>query len=98
MGRNMNRNNFPLVLMLVAGAVTCVINLIRQYPMPGQLVVLFVVLVVFYLLGCIIKWTLDLFDAQNEKKAAEEGEVIEKEADESAQEVQESGSEQEKAG
>lgn len=98
MGRNMNRNNFPLVLMLVAGAVTCVINLIRQYPMPGQLVVLFIVLVVFYLLGCIIKWTLDLFDAQNEKKTAEEGEVIEKEADESAQEVQESETEQEKAG
>lgn len=95
MGRNMNRNNFPLVLMLVAGAVTCVINLIRQYPMPGQLVVLFIVLVMFYLLGCVIKWTLDFFDTQNEKKASEEGEVIEKESEQSEQEVKDSKSEQE---
>ncbi len=95
MGRKMNRNNFPLVLMLVAGAVTCVINLIRQYPMPGQLVVLFIVLVVFYLLGCVVKWTLDFFDAQNEKKAAEEGEVIEKESEQTEQEAKDSKPEQE---
>lgn len=94
MGRKMNRNNLPLVLMLVAGAVTCVINLIRQYPMPGQLVVLFIVLVVFYLLGNVIKWTLDFFDSQNEKKAAEEGEVIEKESEQSEQEVKDSKPEQ----
>lgn len=76
----MNRNNLPLVLMLVAGAITCVVNLIRGYSMLNQLTALFIALVLFYLLGSILKWTLDYFDKQNEQKAAEEGEVIEKES------------------
>lgn len=82
----MNRKNLPLILMLAAGAVTCVINLIRQYSMLDQLIVLFVVLVVFYILGCVLKWTLDLFDRQNEEKTPEEGEVVEKEAGQDEQE------------
>ena len=77
----------PLIMMLTAGAVTCVINLIRQYPMLDQLIVLFIVLVVFYILGCALVWTLDLFDRQNEK-IPEEGEVIEKAAEQDGQETQ----------
>jgi len=77
----MNRNNLPLILMLTAGAVTCVINLIRQYSTLSQLILLFVVLVIFYCLGTGIKWTLNYFDRQNEKRLADEGEVIEKEFD-----------------
>ena len=76
----MNRNNLPLVLMLVAGVITCVVNLVRGYSTLSQLTALLVVLVLFYLLGSILKWTLDYFDKQNEQKAAEEGEVIEKES------------------
>lgn len=76
----MDRKLLPLILMLTAGTVTCVINLIRQYPLLDQLIVLFVTLVVFYILGNILKFTLDLFDSQNEKVLPEEGEVIEKES------------------
>ena len=80
----MKRKNLPPILTLVAGAVTCVINLIRDYPMLDQLIVLFIVLVVFYILGCVIAWTLELFDKQNEEdlSISEEGEVIEKDAEE----------------
>ncbi len=81
----MNRKYLPLILMLAAGAVTCVINLIRHYPMLNQMIVLFVVLVVFYILGCVLKWTLDLFDRQNEEKAPGEGEVVEKESEQGGQ-------------
>ncbi len=81
----MNRKYLPLILMLAAGAVTCVINLIRQYPMLNQMIVLFVVLVVFYILGCVLKWTLDLFDRQNEEKTPGEGEVVEKESEQGGQ-------------
>lgn len=77
----MNRKNMPLILMLVAGAVTCVITFIRDYSIMGKLLSLLVVLVIFYVLGSILKWTLDFFDSQNEKKNQEEGEVIEKEAE-----------------
>lgn len=77
----MNRKNLPLILMLTAGAVTCIITFIRHYDTVAKLVCLLAVLALFYLLGSILKWTLDYFDRQNEKKRQEEGEVIEKEQD-----------------
>lgn len=77
----MYRKNLPLLLMLTAGAVTCIITFIRKYSMLEKLVMLFVVMLIFFLLGSVLKWTLDYFDAQNEKHRLEEGEVIEKEAE-----------------
>jgi Ca2+-dependent lipid-binding protein len=74
----MDRRNLPLILMLTAGAVTCIISFVRQYTMLYQLIVLFIVLIIFYILGCIIKSTLDFFERENQKKTSEEGEVIEK--------------------
>ena len=78
----MNRKNMPLLLMLTAGAVTCIITYIEQYSMNAKLISLFVVLLIFYVLGSILKWTLDYFEQQNEQKLKEEGEVIEKELEE----------------
>ncbi len=72
----------PLLLMLIAGAATCVITLIMQYTMLERLSLLLGVMLLFCLLGYILKWTLDRFEAQIEKKLQEEGEVIEKETDE----------------
>ena len=77
----MDRKYLPAVLTLAAGAVTCVVNLVRQYPAMDQMVLLLIVLIVFYVLGNIIKWTLDLFDHQNENFISDEGEVIEKESE-----------------
>lgn len=77
----MDRKNLPLLLMLTAGAVTCIITFIREFSMLEKLVWLFVVMLIFFLLGSVMKWTLDYFDAQNEKRRLEEGEVIEKEAE-----------------
>lgn len=75
----MNRKNMPLVLMLTAGAVTCVITFIMRYSVLDKMLSLLAVLVVFYLLGSLLRFTLDFFDSQNEKKRKEEGEMIEKE-------------------
>jgi len=75
----MNRKNLPLILMLAAGAIVCIITYIQDFSMTTKLVSLFVVLLLFYILGTVLKWTLDFFDRQNEEKLAEEGEVIEKE-------------------
>ena len=76
----MNRKNLPLILMLVAGAVTCIITLIREYSVLGSLIALFVVLVLFFFLGNVMKWTLDYFDRENEKKRLEE-EALEQETE-----------------
>lgn len=76
----MNRKNLPLLLMLVAGAVTCIVNLVYNYTILGQLTSLLIVLVVFYFLGSLLKWTLDYFDNQNEL-ARKELEAAEEEAE-----------------
>ncbi len=90
----MNRKNLPLLLMLTAGAVTSIITFVRHYTVLAKLVALFTVMLVFFLLGSALKLALDYFDAQNEKRRLEEGEVIEKETD--GQEGQEGGTAQEK--
>lgn len=98
----MNRKYLPMVLMLLAGAITCVITLVRHYEQLRALVVLFIVLLVFYLIGCAIVWMLNSFDAQNEKSSLHEGEVIEKEKPEDEPEEpeddEESSAEPETAG
>ena len=86
----MNRKNLPLILMLVAGAVTCIITLIRDYSVLGSLIALFVVLVLFFFLGSVMKWTLDYFDRENEKKRLEE-EALEQEAESEEGNQNESG-------
>lgn len=68
----MNRKNIPLLLMLVAGAATCINTYLMEYTMVRKLVSLFVVLVLFYILGSILQWTLDFFDKQNAEKEEEE--------------------------
>lgn len=86
----MNRKNLPLLLMLTAGAVTCIITYIEKYTLIEKLVSLFVVLLVFCFLGSVLKWTLDFFDRQNEERIKEEGEVIEKES-ENPEDAEQSG-------
>lgn len=89
----MNRKKMPLLLMLTAGAVTCIITFIMKYPIIWKLVTLLLVLLIFYMLGTIMRWVLDAFDRQNEKAALDEGEVIAKEAEEDQKENADKGNE-----
>ncbi len=81
----MNRKNLPLLMMLIAGVVMCVVSYVQKFSILAKLVSLFVVFVVVYLLGDVLVWTLNDFDRQNEERLREEGEVIEKDG-ESAEE------------
>lgn len=74
----MNRNTLPLILMLSTGAITCIVTYAMDYSITQKLLYLLIVLVLFYFLGNVIKWTLNHFEQQNEKLREEEGEVIEK--------------------
>ncbi|MBE5873894.1 MAG: hypothetical protein E7287_05725 [Lachnospiraceae bacterium] len=78
----MNRKYMPIILMLVAGAVTCIITFLKNYSISAKLISLAVVLVLFYTLGSVLKGLLDNFEKQNDKKSKEEGEVIQKDAEE----------------
>ena len=80
----------PLILMLIAGVITCIITYVRGYSVLAKLTALLVVLLIFWFLGSVLKWTLDYFDMQNEEKRKEEEEDT-REGTESAQEDQEAG-------
>ena len=71
----MNRKNMPLLLMLIAGACTWIVTLVRSYSLLASLVALFTVMLLFY---CLIRLLLDRFDRQNEEKAKQEQEEKEK--------------------
>ena len=64
----MNKNKIPLLLMLIAGATACIITLLCNYSTLERLVILFCVLLLFYCLGSVLKWTMEYFEKQNEKK------------------------------
>lgn len=83
----MNRKNLPLIMMLTAGAVACIITFIQKNTVLEKTVILLVVFLLFYFLGSVLVWTLDYFEEQNEKKRQEEGAVIEKETEDAAGET-----------
>ena len=80
----------PLFLMLIAGACTCIVTLVRSYSVLASLVALFAVMLLFYCLGSVIRLLLDRFDRQNEEKAKKEQEEKEK----ALQEEEAAGSEE----
>ncbi len=85
----MNRKFLPLVLMLVAGAVTCFITYLKGCSIITKVGSMLVVLLIFYVLGSVLKYTLDTFEKANEKKAAEaEKARLEQEAAEAAEKTE----------
>jgi len=87
----MKRKLLPSFIMLTAGLITSIRTYLLHYDTKKALITLLIVLVVFYALGSVLKYVLDVFEQQNEQKALDEGEVIEKETEEE----EESASEEE---
>lgn len=79
----------PPILMLSAGAVCSIVMYINHYALKTLLCVLLAVLVVFYIAGLCIKKLLEAFLLANEAKVKEEGEVIEKEVEDTEKEDEE---------
>lgn len=79
------KNIFPLILMLVAGALTGIMAYLSNYEIKEFLLILLLVMLCFYIVGLIILKVLAAFEKKNleelEKQKAEEGIVVEKEQD-----------------
>lgn len=86
----MKRRWIPPFLMLFAGAVSSIIMLVLHYETQSMLMILIGVLLVFYIIGSLFKWMLDVFDRQNEVTEAE-GEETEMtaETEETASDIEE---------
>ena len=83
----------PVILMLIAGAITGIITYILQYEGKTALIVLLAVLLLFYTIGfffCKMLWRFEDEIKKKEKELAEEGKVLEKSAEGTAEKDTES--------
>ena len=72
----MDRKNLPLVLMLVAGAITWIITYFNHYKPLQAYLILFVVMLFFYIVGTMIKWMFISFEKKNAEAAEQNSEEI----------------------
>ena len=74
----MNTKQVPAVISLAAGLVAVIVTTIRRAELIEVLTTLFIVLLSFYILGCIVKAILDKFVGEEEEENLEnEDEEIE---------------------
>ena len=93
----MKRKQIPLVLMLIAGAVTSLTVYFRDLGLKTMLIALLASMLTFYFIGSVIKMVFDSLEAKENAEVSDEGEVIEKESDDELQAASE-GVEQETEG
>ena len=55
----MKTKGIPAVVMLLAGFVTCIIGIVQHMETDVFIKTLLAVLIIFYVLGCIVKLVLD---------------------------------------
>lgn len=49
----------PKIIMLLAGAIVCIICIVNRTDTTLSLEILLAVLIAFYLLGCIARWVIE---------------------------------------
>ena len=55
----MKTKPIPAIIMLTAGFVTCIVGIVQHFSFGTYVKTLLLVLIGFYLLGCIVKLVLD---------------------------------------
>ena len=84
----MKRNLIPPFIMLLAGLLSSLIMFFMKYSTKDMLIILLGVLLVFYMIGLLIKFMMDSFEKRNSQTRSEEGEVFEKELKEDEKTVE----------
>lgn len=89
----MKTKSIPVTLMLVAGAIACVLGFIYQYETTQFFTMVLIVLIVFYVLGGIVKMIIDrnfsgisVKKTEKSEESEETKENIESESEEKADE------------
>lgn len=85
------RQLLPILVMLLAGACGSILLYVRRFPIIEFMWALLGILILFYIIGCGLRFMMDTFDEQIQKaqeEAYEEGNVIEKEVDDENEEIQ----------
>lgn len=71
---HLKTKTIPAIVMLTAGLIASVVTYIQHFPLLNSLVIIFVTLLVFLIIGDVIKSVLDLieYDPPVSEDAAEE--------------------------
>ena len=81
--------SLPLILMLIAGAVTSIITYILHYEGKTALLILLAVLLLFYVIGVLFQKMIYGFEEENDRlereRLEEEGKVLEKGSEQSTE-------------
>lgn len=75
------RRSIPTIIMLIAAIITCVISIYNQYDMDYFITLLIIVLLVFYILGMVVKAVLDKILVEKNESLEELEELEETKAD-----------------
>lgn len=81
----MNTKRIPALIMLLAGAVACIVTYLNHYDLKDMLTTLLWVLLVFFIIGLIVKKIFDSFQMPDENAVDDEGEVVEKQGEEESE-------------
>ena len=91
----MKTKDIPAMVMLLAGGVYCLIGIRYQIPLMDFCVQLLIVLLVFWMIGGIVRMGLDKFMGEIEVEATEEDEEAEEKDAEGEKEKESESSEEE---
>ena len=68
----MKTKSIPAIIMLVAGAMACIFGFVYQYETTHFFAMVLTVLIIFYILGCIVKIIIDKnFPVEPDQKEGE---------------------------
>lgn len=65
MGCIMKTEYIPKIITLLAGAVVCIISIVKGMDTTYSLEILLAVLIIFYIIGCIVKKVIELVLTSN---------------------------------
>lgn len=83
----MKTKSIPAVIMLLAGFITCIIGIVQHMDTATFIKTLMIVLIIFYILGCVVKIILDKNFKEmeeTEEELQEEGSAEEEPTEEQA--------------
>lgn len=81
----MQRKLLPVLTMLLAGLITCIICIIQRKETIESMTILFVVLLLFYIIGMIARTILNKVLAVDEAKQIITGEISKEDTNETTQ-------------
>ena len=81
----MKTNYVPAIVMLLAGGVYCLLGIFYQIPLWDFTIQLLIVLIIFWIMGGIIKMVLDKYMGEIEEKTEEESDEESEENEENSE-------------